>query len=126
MKRSSKLVASFGLGLILVAGLVSELYADGKIVVRKSSEPREVSIWEQREQMQQEKEFEQWLRMQQDWQWISQLPPGCILRKDLRGSYDCGGRYYWPYRGEKQEYFIEVDPRELSGHKKMPAPIDPP
>jgi hypothetical protein len=86
---------------------------EGKIVVRKSSEPRETSIWELREQLQQQKQFEQWLRNQQDWQWLSQLPVGCVLRRDLKGSYDCGGRYYWPYRQGGRAYYLQMEPRQL-------------
>ncbi|TCI04750.1 hypothetical protein EZV61_01905 [Corallincola luteus] len=132
MKSLLSLAVAFFLLPVFIAEAVS---LEDKVVVRKSSEPRETSIWELREQLKQEKEFEQWLRHQQDWYWISQLPAGCIIRKDLGGNYDCGGRFYWPYRGRDRSYFLEMTEqqlRDMPASKEMPdvkrpmAPSPPP
>lgn len=86
----------------------------GEVVVRKSSEP--FDAFAVRDQVLQDHQWREALRMQQQLTILRALPLGCVLVPTPYRYFHCGAHFYRPYRDGKSnnELYIEIDPPESS------------
>ena len=91
----------------------------GKIVVRKASEP--FDAFAVRDQVQQDHQWQEMLRMQQQIQILQALPVGCLPFAVPYRYFTCSGNVYRPYPYQGKDVYIQIDPPQ-----PLPAqqPID--
>lgn len=109
-------LCSLYISLLSIGGLsISNSFA-GEVVVRKSSEP--FDAFAVRDQVLQDHQWREALRMQQQLIILRALPLGCVLVPTPYRYFHCGAHFYRPYRdGESNdELYIEIDPPEASQH----------
>ncbi|WP_040571740.1 hypothetical protein [Shewanella benthica] len=94
-------LAFFTLGALCL----SALSHGGQVVVRKSSEP--FDAFAVRDQVLQDHQWQEVLRMQQQIQILQALPSGCILLARPYTYYSCQGLFYRPY--QNRDVYIQVD-----------------
>ncbi|WP_144212838.1 hypothetical protein [Shewanella donghaensis] len=99
--------------LVICSLVTVSFIADaGKVVVRKSSEP--FDAFAVRDQVQQDHQWQEMLRMQQQIQILQALPIGCLPIAVPYRYFNCSGRAYRPYSYQDQEVFIQIDSPEQS------------
>lgn len=80
----------------------------GQVVVRQSSE--HFDAFAVRDQVQQDHQWQEILRMQQQLQILQALPSGCLPVAIPYRYFNCSGNAYRPYPYQDQEVFIKIDP----------------
>ncbi|WP_254843515.1 hypothetical protein [Shewanella sp. UCD-KL21] len=96
--------------VLMIALLISISFfaTAGKVVVRKTSEP--FDAFAIRDQVQQDHQWQQMLKMQQQINILQALPNGCLLFAAPYRYFNCAGNSYRPYSYQNQEVFIQIDP----------------
>ncbi|MCC4832566.1 hypothetical protein LMH66_07975 [Shewanella sp. 10N.7] len=106
MNTRMKLVVMMSITAMLLSVSVSPVYA-GKVVVRKASEP--FDAFAVRDQVQQDHQWQEMLRMQQQIQILQALPVGCLPIAVPYRYFSCSGNAYRPYSYQDQELYIQID-----------------
>ncbi|GIU51422.1 hypothetical protein [Shewanella sp. KT0246] len=120
MNKLAKLITIISMsGLLWI--LSAETAQAGKVVVRKASEP--FDAFAIRDQVQQEHQWQEMLRMQQQIQILQALPVGCLPIAVPYHYFNCSGNAYRPYPYQGKEVFIQIDqPKNTSNHHSTNKP----
>ncbi|WP_228768338.1 hypothetical protein [Shewanella sp. TC10] len=119
MSKLVKLTVLISMALVLSLS-VHDVQA-GKVVVRKASEP--FDAFAVRDQVQQEHQWQEMLRMQQQIQILQALPVGCLPIAVPYRYFNCSGNAYRPYPYQGEEVYIQIDNPQSStkNHPKVKA-----
>ena len=102
-----QLIKWLGVAIALIGLLFTGLSIAGQIVVRKSSES--FDAFAVRDQVLQDYEWQEALRMQQQIQILQSLPLGCLPMAVPYRYFTCNGLAYRPYQYQNKELYIQID-----------------